>query len=110
MERNELFPNCKALTYGIIEDELYPLVRSKGWGFSMPDCLHMIADHMEATGTIANNENMLGTYSDREEYLAKEKIEFMLEDCNFHTLCGFLLDEEYAKATKWVLNEYMEGE
>ena len=92
MEHTGIFPNCKALTYEIIENELYPLVKSKGWGFSMADCLRMIADHMDG------------------DTLTKEKIEFMLEDCNFHMFNGFLSDEEYIRAIEWVLKEYTEEE
>ena len=92
MERTGLFPNCEALTFEIIENELLPLVMKKGWGFSMADCLRMIGDHMDG------------------DTLTKEKIEFILEDCNFHTLNGFLSNEEYIRATEWVLKEYTEEE
>lgn len=104
MERKGTFPECYALTYEIIDNELYPLLEKKNWGFSMADCLRMIADHMEATCDIADGNDPL------EAYLAKEKIEFMLEDCNFHELCGLLSNEEYVKATEWVLKDYSEEE
>lgn len=78
-----------ALTREIIENELYPIIEEKGYGFSLADCLHMIADHME------------------KDELTKEKIEFMLEYCNFHELYNHLHNGNYDYALNWVYNDYI---
>lgn len=102
MERTGIYPDCQALTYEIIDNELRPYVQRKEWGFTMADCLRMIADHMDATADIEDRKNV------HNAYLTKEKIEYVLEDCNFHTLCKMLYNENYASATKWVLEGYTE--
>ena len=35
----------------------------------------------------------------------KAKVCYLLEDCNYHTLCGLLANEEIAEAYKWVDKE-----
>lgn len=77
------------LTREIIENELYPIIEEKGYGFTLADCLRMIADHMEG------------------DELTKAKIEFMLEDCNFHDLFKHLNDGNYDYALNWVYNDFI---
>lgn len=89
MNENGLYPNCKELTYEIIEEKLNPEIEKRGWGFSMADCLYMIADHM-TRGT-----------------LAQEAVEYMLTDCNYHELCGHLHNGNYDYALNWVYNDYV---
>lgn len=96
---------CKSMTW---EDAELMEKRNEecGWGFSMPKCLHFIANHMEANHTMAlpivTDDDKQRYYNARGE---QEKIEWRLTDANFHTLCKLLHDGDYKSATEWVLKE-----
>lgn len=70
-----------------------------GWGFSTPDCLRFIADHMDANYAVEDGEDPT------EHYRKQEWIEWRLEDANFHTLCGHLNAHDYNEAIKWVAED-----
>ena len=94
---NNYYPNCEALTYEDV-DKLNAIIEKKQWGFSFADCLRFIADHMDASADRSKVENIK----------TLESIEYMLTDCNFHTFCKLLYNEEYVKALEWVRKEYTE--
>ena len=97
---------CVAMTWADAE-RMEKRNEANGWGFGMADCLRMLADHMDADE--ARNE-----VTDDEKFLfatAKmEKIEWRLEDANFHTFHKMLHDGEYVKALAWIAKEYCEME
>ena len=74
-----------------------------GWGFTFANCLHFVADHMEANECLERNAM-------RDKHivakLKQEMIEWRLEDANFHDLCGFLHECEYAVAIDWAIKDY----
>lgn len=58
------------------------------WGFSAQDlfvlyCIHQMGD-------------------------LQKKIEDLLDDCNFHTLCSYLSDKKYDEARKWIEKEMID--
>ena len=73
--------------------------KENGWGFSAPDLLRLIADHMDATYKEEDGEDPF------ELYRTQEKIEWRLEDANFHTLCKFLKLHSYKEAITWVATD-----
>ena len=73
--------------------------KENGWGFSAPDLLRLIADHMDATYKEEDVEDPF------ELYRTQEKIEWRLEDANFHTLCKFLKLHSYKEAITWVATD-----
>ena len=89
---------CVAMTW---EDamEMEKANKDNGWGFSTPDLLHMIADHMNAHYDTEDGKTPL------EACRCAEKIEWRLEDANFHTLCGLLNCADYKKAIEYVAND-----
>lgn len=89
---------CVALTWEDAENaekENYDC----GWGFSAPDLLKFITDHMNAEYAVEDGEDPY------KHYLTQERIEWRLEDANFHRLCEMLHTHNYKKATEWVASD-----
>ena len=95
--------NCVALTW---EDAEYAeeLNRACGWGFSAPDMLRFIADYMDA---FCDSEEETDADNSMKDYLVMERIEWRLEDANFHTLCEFFHAHKFTDAVVWVTNTMM---
>ena len=103
-EMDSIHPEgCIAMTWEDAE-EMAKANHDCGWGFSVPDQLRFIADHMDANYDVKDGNDPL------EAYRCMEKIEWRLEDANFHTLCGFLHDHEYIKAIKYIGEEYSDDD
>lgn len=84
---NKLYPGRKALTY----KEAYELdaqCAELGWGLTMSDALAYVREHM------------IGCIHDR------EVIEYILTECNYHTLCKLLKENKYADALRELANDY----
>ena len=76
-----------------------------GWGFSMADCLHKLATHMEAQETIDEDDSKAPL-----AILEQEKIEWRLEDANFHEFRTLLHDNQYIKALAWIAKQFTDLE
>ena len=99
---DKVFSGCIVMTEADAE-EMQNLDEKCGWGFSAMDCMRFLADHMDANAirkfSVEPNEVM-------EAIRTEEKIEFRLEDCNFHTFCGMLHDGKYDDAYKWIREDF----
>lgn len=89
---------CTAMTWEDAE-AMNKLNQENGWGFSMPDLLRLLADHMEAYDFGYNG------IPEEEAKRTQEKIEWRLEDANFHKLCALLHDNDYVKASEAITEE-----
>lgn len=97
-------PNgCVAMTWADAE-RMELLNKEHGWGLGMADCIRMLSDHMDA-------ENARHEVTDSEKFLfatAKmEKIEWRLEDANFHTFHKHLHGKEYENALAWITKTFV---
>ena len=100
-KKDELYPNCEALTYGDVE-ELMDMNEKCGWGFTAIDCLRFLADHIEANHDVESGNDPL------EAHRKMESIEWRLEDANFHRLSECLSARNYGKAIEWIRKDYDE--
>ena len=91
---------CVAMTWEDAE-EMEMLNQEHGWGFSAPDLLRLISDHLDAFYAEQDGEDPF------ELYRTQEKIEWRLEDANFHTLRGFLKLHDYKEAITWVTTDIL---
>ena len=91
---------CKAMTWEDAE-RMEKENQENGWGFSTPDLLRLIADHMDGNYMVGDGEEEKGLKM-------MECIEWRLEDANFHTLCGYLNERDYKKAVAYVVKEWWE--
>ena len=90
---------CVALTWEDAE-KAEKLNAENKWGFTTPELLHMVADHMDATVKADTGIDVVDSYR------KAEFIEWRLEDANFHTFCHALNVKDYKKAIQWVANEF----
>ena len=99
---SEVFNGCVVMTKADAE-EMNRLNEKCGWGFSAMDCLHFLADHLGANVT-----RKFSTEPDEvmEAIRTMEKIEYRLEDANFHEFCGLLSDHDYNGAMEWIRKDY----
>lgn len=93
---------CLAMTWEDAE-KMEKLNQECGWGFSTPDLLRFIADHMEAHD---ESEEETDPAKLNEHFRKMECIEWRLTDANFHTFCEMLKSQDYYKA----LNAIASGE
>ena len=83
---------CVAMTWEDAE-EMESLNADCGWGFGLSNCLRFLSDHMDAF--------------DKGDYLTAEKIEWRLDDANFHTFSKHLNEHSYDYALNWIYNTYV---
>ena len=87
-------------------EEVEKLNYENGWGFSSTNLLRLIADHEDCYFDMEETTDM-NTFH---KYMRKmERIEWRLEDANFHELHKLLRKHEYRKAVEWLLNNIYEG-
>ena len=103
MNYNELYPNCKAMTYGDVE-ELGQMNAKCKWSFSEEDCKDFLFSHMNALIFVLKHGDDTAMNGTRD----MEMIEYRLEDANYHTLAKLLHENDYEGASVWITEEYMD--
>jgi hypothetical protein len=70
------------------EDEIRAYSAKIGWGFNETSIRELFKRYMEG------------------DLKEKAKVCYLLEDCNYHTLCGFLAEGKVAEAKNWIDDEF----
>ena len=78
--KNNVFPGYTAMTYADAE-KVWALNHKNSWGFTVAQLKRLCTEHKKAR---ANGD-----------VRTMEKIEFRLEDCNFHSECSMLAQGDY---------------
>ena len=85
MTENEIRNDWKKAINTLNIEEISPVIEQ---GFSDQDLMVLFFIHLTGHKT------------------ERQKIEDLLEDCNFHTFCSYLYNEDYKKAAEEILNNF----
>ena len=102
VEQESIHPvGCKAMTWEDAE-AMEELNAKHSWSFSIADEAKIVMKHKNYQKIVKSSEDE----AERNNAIAEqEKIEWRLEDANFHTLCRFLRARRYLEAMEYVIKE-----